>query len=65
MISTIPDVTEGEKLDKFVDGLKHDVRLEVLKSTVQTFEEAVRVALRIDSAVWSDTVEKARRSFEI
>ena len=44
-------MTEGEKLDKFVQGLKHNVRLEVLKSTESTFENASSIALRVDSAL--------------
>ena len=53
IILTLPGVTEGEKLDKFVQGLKHNVRLEVLKSTASTFEDASSIALRVDSALWT------------
>lgn len=48
----IPDITEGKKLDKFTDRLRFDVRVEVLKSTDTTLEEAARVALRVDVAMW-------------
>eukprot|EP00171_Calliarthron_tuberculosum_P012621 IDg12621t1 len=52
-VLTIPDITEGEKFDKFVEGLKCVVRFVVMKSTVTTFEEAAQVSLRVDSAIWS------------
>lgn len=53
IILTLSDITEGEQLDKFVQGLKQEIRLEVLKSTASTFEEVSRIALRIDSAMWN------------
>lgn len=46
-------MTESEMFDKFVDGLKREVKIEVLKSTVGTFEQAAQVVLRVDSALWS------------
>lgn len=46
-------MTKGERFDKFVSGLKFEVRLEVMKSTVSSFEEATKIALRVDSALWS------------
>eukprot|EP00171_Calliarthron_tuberculosum_P004967 IDg4967t1 len=49
----IPDMTEGEKLEKFADGLKNELRLKVLKISASTLEEAVQVALRVDGAIWS------------
>jgi len=52
-ILTLPDVTEGEKFEKFVQGLKHNVRMEVLKSTASTFEEACQIALRVDGVMWA------------
>ena len=53
IVLTIPDVTEGEKWDKFCSGLKPEIRLEVMKTTVTGFEEATKIALRVDSALWS------------
>lgn len=52
LILTIPDITEGEKFDKFLSGLKYEVRVEVMKSTVATFERAAHIAIRVDSAIW-------------
>lgn len=49
----INDVSAGERFDRFVQGLKKEVRLEVLKSQASEFEEATRIALRVDSALWS------------
>ena len=45
IIITLPGVTEGEKLDKFIRDLKHNARLEGLKSTASTFEDASSIAL--------------------
>ena len=51
LVLTIPDVSDGEKYDKFVSGLKYQIRLEVMKGSVGTFEEAARVALNVDGAI--------------
>lgn len=48
----IGEMHEGENIDRFVDGLKYNVRVEVLKSNCSTFEECARVALNVDSALW-------------
>lgn len=48
----IVDINEGEKVDRFVDGLKFNVRVEVLKTNCTSFEECARIALNIDSAIW-------------
>lgn len=53
VVLTIPGITDGEKWDKFCAGLKYEVRLEVMKSAVTDFDEAAKVALRVDSAIWS------------
>lgn len=37
---TIPDMSEGEMFHKFVAGLELEVRVELLKSGAQKFEEA-------------------------
>ena len=36
IILTIPDVTDDEKLDRFCSGLKYEIRVEVLKSGVDS-----------------------------
>jgi len=48
----IPNMTEDEKVDRFCVGLKPQIRLEVLKSGVQTLEQAARIALNVDSALY-------------
>lgn len=50
---TIPEMSDWEKLDRFCTGLKYEIRVEVLKSTVHTFKESTAVALGIDSALWT------------
>lgn len=53
IVLTIPEMSDGEKLDRFCTSLKYEIRVEVLKSGVSTFDEAASVALRIDSALWT------------
>lgn len=52
IILTIPGMSESEKWDRFRMGLKPQVRLEVMKSGKTTFEEAARIALNVDSALY-------------
>lgn len=52
-VLTIPEITDGEKWDKFCAGLKLDVRFEVMKTTITSFQEAAKAAIRVDSALWS------------
>ena len=61
LVLTIPDVTDGEKWDRFCAGLKYDVRLEVIKSSFTTFEEAAQLALSIDSAIFSARASQEMR----
>ena len=49
---TIPGITEEEQLDRFCEGLKPQIKLEVLKSNTTTLSDAVRVALNVDSALY-------------
>ncbi|KAA8494621.1 hypothetical protein FVE85_2862 [Porphyridium purpureum] len=49
-ILRIPRITEDEKLDRFVRGLKKPPRVEVLKSGATTVADAMRIALSVDSA---------------
>ena len=53
IVLTVPDISKGEKWDKFCSGLKFEIRLEVMKSSGATFQDASKVALRVDSAMWS------------
>ncbi len=45
----IPGISEGEKMDRFIRGLKPQVQREVEIRDPQTFDEAVRMAERIDA----------------
>lgn len=49
---SINDMTVGEKIDRFVSGLKREVKLEVLKMRSTTFEDTASIAIQIDSAIW-------------
>lgn len=48
---TVPVITNNEKWDEFCSGLKYEVRLEVMTCAVSFFDEAAKVALRVDSAL--------------
>lgn len=52
IILTVPDMTEGEKVDRFCQGLKPRVRLEVMKAGAQTLDDASRIALNVDAALF-------------
>lgn len=52
LVLTIPDMNDGEKLDKFCAGLKPHVRLEVLKAGPANIDAAARIALNVDSALF-------------
>ncbi|KAA8499909.1 Transposon Ty3-I Gag-Pol polyprotein [Porphyridium purpureum] len=47
----IPDLSDAEMMDRFVRGLKPEVRLEVYKRGVSTFAEAAQVAVVVDDAI--------------
>lgn len=48
---TIGDMHESEKVGRFVDGLKYNLRVEILKANCNSFEEFARMALNVDSAI--------------
>ncbi len=52
IVISIPDISEAEKLDKFLNGLKPMIRLEVLKAGCKNMNDASRVALNVDSALY-------------
>lgn len=51
---TVRYLSEGETFDKTVDGLKYYFHLEIIKITVVSFEEALQISLRVDSAIWRE-----------
>lgn len=52
IILMVVDVSEGEKIDLFTNRLKYKVKIEVLKSSSDSFEECSRIDLNMDSAIW-------------
>ncbi len=48
----IPGVNEREQLDRFCHGLKPHIKLEVLKAGARSLDEAARIALNVDSAMF-------------
>lgn len=43
---------EDEKVERFIKGVKYNIRVEVLKVRAQTLDKCTRVALNIESAIW-------------
>lgn len=39
-------------MDRFVEGLKYNVKLEVMKSTCNYFEDSVCIELYVDRVIW-------------
>ncbi len=52
IILTIPVISEGEQVDRFCQGLKPQVRLEIMKAGAQTMNDASRIALNVDAALF-------------
>ena len=48
---TITGMNEEEKVNRFIQGLKPQVRLEVLKSNARTMNDTSRTALNVESAL--------------
>ena len=55
----IDDIAEAEKLDRFVRGLKPNVRKEVKIKNPQTMIEAVKLAQTVDNIEWSERFANA------
>lgn len=51
IVLMISDINEGEKLDRFIDGLRYNVKVEVMKSRCHSFEEVARISLQVDNAI--------------
>ena len=49
---TIPGMIEDEQVDRFCQGLKPQIRLEVMKYGARTMSDASRIALNVDSALF-------------
>lgn len=48
----ISNINEGKKMDHFVDALKYNVQVKVMKSSYSSFEKCTRTVFTIDSAIW-------------
>ena len=49
LVMQIPDMTDGEKFWRFKEGLNAALRKEVTKEDCKTYEDAVRLVLRLDA----------------
>ena len=56
LVLTIPNMHEGEMVDRFCQGLKPQIRLEVMKAGASTMEEAARISLNVDSALFGSGI---------
>ena len=52
IVLTIPGMNEGEQVDRFCQGLKPQIRLEVMKAGAQNMNDASRIALNVDAALF-------------
>ena len=59
IVLTIPGIIEGEQVDKFCQGLKPNVRLEIMNAGIQSINEASRIALNVDSALFGSGIYPA------
>lgn len=48
----IGNMSEGEKLDRFADGLKFEIKVELMRAGPGSFQESARIALNFDIAIW-------------
>ena len=46
----IPNMADDEKFDRFCEGLKPKIPMEVMKTNVESFDAAVQLALSVDWA---------------
>ena len=51
-VLAIPGISDNEKLDRLCSGLKPKVKIEVLESTSATVDDAARIELSVDSALF-------------
>lgn len=52
IVLNIGGMQEDEKIDRFIEGLKFDVWVELLKARAESFEKCARLALSVDNAFW-------------
>lgn len=46
------DMSAGEKLNRFVDGHKYSVKIEVMKAGCNSVEECSKIGPSVDSVIW-------------
>ena len=63
IVISIPDISEAEKLDKFLNGLKPMIRLEVLKAGCNNMNDAARIALNVYSALYGAGMFQGQNAF--
>lgn len=51
LVFYVPDLTDGEKFDKFVSYLNNKIRVEILRDVCANLDDASMVSLRIDSSI--------------
>lgn len=61
----ITDMSEAEKLDRFLRGLKRHVRVEVELREPHTFDEAARMAERVDVITFERRSESPRENMGV
>jgi hypothetical protein len=61
---TISGITEDEQFDRFCEGLKPEIKLEVQKSNAASFEAAARIALNVDSAYYGMQLNSSVKTYE-
>lgn len=52
IVLTIPGMNASEQVDRFCQGLKPQIRLEVMKAGARTMNDASRIALNVDAALF-------------
>ena len=52
IVLTIPGMNASEQVDRFCQGLKPHIRLEVMKAGARTMNDASRIALNVDAALF-------------
>lgn len=61
-VLSIPNISEEEKLDRFVAGLKQHIRLEVLKSSSINLESASTITIHVNSAIYGTGIYERNRA---
>lgn len=54
LLLNIPDIAEGEKLDRYRRGLKREVRLQLALTNPASFQQACIMAEQVDSVLYSN-----------